>query len=538
MNFVTLSSVSVLAGIATIAIALWFAQRLRVRHREVEVLSTIFWKQALEETRARVFVRRFRHWWAWAMLVAIASLLWVLLASPQTISFDRTKHVVLVGQSSDDVQTREQGLLSAISFTRTLPANDRQIIAVGTQLESLLRPGEPVDLARLRGQGDLHASPRDITWAIEALSAQAKPGSPLTIHVVGDAVIDEARLERIGLLAAGMNASKELLRVKRVKREATARDPLLATLGVSDSLAGDWDLVDIWISFDESEQGTSDRLIVLSQDGETLEHALAKRDDGTYELRGLKANGATIDVSVGGRPIGSITLPNRSVIRIRIESEVPETLRKLVQLDPACVIVESDPDVTIGSSTSANFRLAPDRDSALRITAPTSSPEETLANLVDRLALRQIDATGIAESSGRVVDVQVVPGATRSIAIWKSLFTSEFDFLESRVCPILVARSIRWLADPPTLVPWVELGQQLPEAAPEFARVLDAFADSDDGQRLRSTRLASTMDRPATLPLSIQGSSLASMDPLFWLGLVVSLLLAGEWMLYQRGQIP
>ena len=82
MSFALLSTFAVLLGTLLLAIGLWLAQRLRVQHREVEVVSVLFWQSALEETRARVFTRRFRHWPAWLLLVAIASLLWMLLAQP------------------------------------------------------------------------------------------------------------------------------------------------------------------------------------------------------------------------------------------------------------------------------------------------------------------------------------------------------------------------------------------------------------------------------------------------------------------------
>ena len=88
MSFGLLSTFAVLLGIVLLAIGLWLLQRLRVQHREVTVLSTLFWQSAIEETRARVFVKRFRHWPAWVLLVAIASLLWMLLARPQSTSFD------------------------------------------------------------------------------------------------------------------------------------------------------------------------------------------------------------------------------------------------------------------------------------------------------------------------------------------------------------------------------------------------------------------------------------------------------------------
>ena len=125
MSFALLSTFAVLLGILALAIGLWLSQLLRVQHREVEVISTLFWQSALEETRARVFTRRFRHWPAWLLLVAIASLLWMLLAQPQTEAVNSMQHVVLLDRSAENATTRTADLQLAIepvSYTHlTLP---------------------------------------------------------------------------------------------------------------------------------------------------------------------------------------------------------------------------------------------------------------------------------------------------------------------------------------------------------------------------------------------------------------------------------
>ncbi|MDF1843450.1 MAG: hypothetical protein P1U77_18590, partial [Rubripirellula sp.] len=145
MSFALLSTLAVLLGVLGLATALWLAQRLRVQHREVEVLSTLFWEAAIEETRARVFVRRFRHWLAWILLVAIASLLWMLLAQPTRSPADGTKHVVLLDWSVDDAEQRQADLQLAIERAETLPMTAREIVAVGSHLETLLAAGEPIE---------------------------------------------------------------------------------------------------------------------------------------------------------------------------------------------------------------------------------------------------------------------------------------------------------------------------------------------------------------------------------------------------------
>ena len=108
MSFGLITLFGFFAGIAALAVALWAIQRLRVQHREVEVVTTLFWQEALKETRARVFVRRFRHWPAWLLLLAICSLLWMLFGQPEIQSNDSTQHVVLVDWSEGDREVRSR----------------------------------------------------------------------------------------------------------------------------------------------------------------------------------------------------------------------------------------------------------------------------------------------------------------------------------------------------------------------------------------------------------------------------------------------
>ena len=54
MSFTFLSTAAVLGGIGVLAVLLGILHRLRVQHREVEVVRTLFWQAAVEETRACV----------------------------------------------------------------------------------------------------------------------------------------------------------------------------------------------------------------------------------------------------------------------------------------------------------------------------------------------------------------------------------------------------------------------------------------------------------------------------------------------------
>jgi hypothetical protein len=158
--------------------------------------------------------------------------------------------------------------------------------------------------------------------------------------------------------------------------------------------------------------------------------------------------------------------------------------------------------------------------------------------LIDELALRQIDATGLAEQSGRVVDVRVAVADSRRISLWRNLFTSTYNFQQSRACPIFVARSIRWLAGQPELVPWAEQGMRLPEARPVFDRISGSTAQTNDGRNLQVTRLTRPTQIQGLLADSPSSSVVAGVGVAAWIGAFAILLLLAEWTLFQKGRMP
>jgi hypothetical protein len=527
MSFALLPTLGVLLGIAALAIGLWIAQRLRVQHREVEVLSTLFWQAAIEETRARVFVRRFRHWLAWMLLVAIASLLWMLLAQPTSDPLDGTQHVVLVDWSVEAPERREADLQLAMERAGTLPTTAREIMAAGSELSTLLAAGEPLELTMLRAAELGEPSASGVQWAIESLSHRASREHPLVLHLVGDATLEKDDLDRL----------HPEVTVYRIARESIPTSTDLATLGVSDSRSGQWNTVDVAIGFDPDQPVDASSVRVFIDD-QPLDRPIVQVADAGFQLLDVAAGGGILRVEIDGQSVGAMTLPRREPIRVQLDPDVPETLRELLALDAVCQIVESNPDVRIGAGADADLRLSTDDQPAFVIESDHPDPNAALGELINELALQQIDATSIAQQSGRIIDVQVTSSPQRKLAIWNSLFTPAFDFTESRACPILVARSIRWLANKPPMIPWAEQGNRLPVAAPEFQRASKSIAVTDDGREVQTVRLSRPIAAVAELEASPSAGLFARIGLMTWLGLLVSTLLAGEWMLYQRGRLP
>src|SRR5688572_517579 len=83
MTFANLSPLFTVLGLAALAGILYVIQHLRTRHREITVPTIQFWKVAVEEAPVRKFWERFRHPWAYLLILGICSLIWLGLAEPK-----------------------------------------------------------------------------------------------------------------------------------------------------------------------------------------------------------------------------------------------------------------------------------------------------------------------------------------------------------------------------------------------------------------------------------------------------------------------
>ncbi|MEM7476284.1 MAG: hypothetical protein AAF483_14920 [Planctomycetota bacterium] len=527
MSFALLPILGVLIGILVLGLALWLLQRLRVQHQEVEVISTLFWQAALKETRARVFVKRFRHWPAWLLLLAIASLLWMLLAQPRLQSQDGLQHVVLLDWSIDDPERRASDLNTALEHAASLPVTAREIVAVGSQMRTLLASGEELQIASVRAEEFKDQGSPNLFWALENVAARSSENTPVAIHCVGNPNIEQTQLD-----ALPEHVSVYQLALTETEESTT---PMLESLGFGDAASGNFKAVDVRFQFTPEAELTN---LTASLSDQPLTSSLQDLGNNQFLLQDLPAAGGTLSVSLAETEVGALSLPSREAIRVQLEEGVPNVLREMIELDEAFKLSDSTADVTIGFSEDCDLQLSSLERSAFEISTNDEDPQAAMLELVDTLALRQIDATSLAQQSGQTLDVQVVSADSRSIAVWESLFTTAFDFVESRACPIFVARAIHWLADKPSEVQWAEQGNTLPAAAPGFTRADGVTTLAADGRELRTTRLSRPIKESANLDQSPAASLLWTISPYTWLGVLASVLLVGEWFLYQRGRMP
>ena len=227
-------------GLGAIAGLLYALQRLRVRHQEVEVETTLFWRQAIEESRARVLTQRFRHPWTYALLLSICSLLWLAFAGLRSDAADERDHVVLIDGSAGMAHGArfEAAVDAAADYVVGLPAAARRVVLCAGRAKTVLRPDEEALLLRRRlaDVAPADAPNRVVDVLFDLL--RARPARPTTVCVVGDLPL---RADERAQLPASVE-------VRRLPVPARAGGNFgVTSLGVRPAASGRGDAVDVLV---------------------------------------------------------------------------------------------------------------------------------------------------------------------------------------------------------------------------------------------------------------------------------------------------
>jgi hypothetical protein len=548
LTLTVLSPLLLLAGIAGLALGLYLLQRLRVRHRELEVVTTLFWREAVEERRVWVFMRRFRHLAAYLLLLAIASILWLLVSGPTAESADGRRHVVLLdGAAAMSRDGRfEQAVTAAVDLAGRLPAARREVRLIAGDAETVLASGEPMPLLaeRLAGREPV-AAPGGLEAAVLEAAAAATDDSPVSVYLVGDAAVRMSVLDRL----------PDTVSVDRVPLDGTvSANRGIVTLGVSEAASGAWETVDVIIEVAPAPEEVPAEALSVTIDGNAMGRPLERVDPGRFLVRDVPAQGEVLSVhfvqaAFGGAiahdDTASVTLPRRPRIATYLEAGVPESLRSVLALDPAVRLVGSGDaaEVVIGTSADASLQLVDDAATAtftIVVDDAEVDPVRLAETLVDDLAIRQIDAVALAEQAGREIRLDLEAGDARRIAVWQTLVEEQYDFRDTRAFPVFVARAVRWLAARPALVPWARAGEPLPMDGPIVERpARDGDRTLADGRVLRVSLLEREPGAGAlTSGDEVEPAEGRGLDLFGLIGLLLAALLALEWVLYQRGRIP
>ncbi|MCJ2185795.1 hypothetical protein [Novosphingobium beihaiensis] len=555
MTFAGLSPLVLAIGAPVLAAILFALQQLRVRHKTVRLPAAMLWAQAAREAPARSLRERFRYWQTFLLALAIALLLWLGASLPRFGGtgeagfhiFYLDNSAVLSGRGS--FAAARAALLADVA---AIPDGRREVRLGDAQGTLLLARGENVALLAHR---------------LGTVSAQARPSgfANWAPHVPDGAVLHY--YGGPSALDAAASAPKGVMVSYGYLAPAVPDNRGIVNLGLVPAASGDWTKADLLVetlAADGSPVPPSD--LVFTRAGKPFHpRNLQPLSHNRLLLRGLDADGSVVRAALKhgddfpADDSAAIHLPSRGPIGVALAPDVPRGIRSVVEADPALypappgkarVLIRRAQDkpgtalpelvLTDAASGSDSFLLAwPGEDSA-------ADPAPQLA----ATGLSGIDTGALADSLHRRVTLGLKPAEHRSVSVWNEIIAQP-DFRHSSAMPLFVSRSLRWLAGPQPWLPFAKAGAPVPEGTapglrplvPGGETVLPAAGEARIGTLPVQVSL---LDRATTLgaahkaeePISHPSGTLPADWPFFLICLAAGLLLAFEWRLYRRGQMP
>lgn len=566
MSFQFLPGLGVLIGGLALAAGLFLLARLRVRHREHVVATTLFWKQALDESRARQLVQRFRHPWAYALTVLVAGLLWLALAGPQRTPDASVERIVVVDGAALDDARRARLVAELPRIVAGFARGTVRVVFTG-EIPALLHDGHAAPpLIAERMQAVPHGlAPRTLEAALVALGRQRADARPLDVLVVAPTPVRAATLALLD----------ENVRVTALDLDGFTTDGNrgVTVLGLSEAASGRFDTVDVRIE----ERGPVGEDPVIAFDDARLVLERVERDTNPERrvgvLRDVPATGHTLRVlltpdAFPADDSAAIRLPRRTPVRVEL-AYADASLRAVLERDPGVELVATEAEVRIVGPVSAP---AADDVPTLAFVAPAAATyafelaflagddaERVLLEAWERLGLAEIDATGLAEETDSTIDIGARAAARRGVDVRADLLSPSYNFVAGRAFPLFVAGAVRWLAGVEPLVHEVRAGWPLvgaplawiddegraleavggdfvPRTAGRFAAGAEqvAWVSLLDPELTRAGRgAAKSLGEPVPAP-----SERGALDLVGVIALLAFALLGLEWWLHQRGRMP
>lgn len=549
MSFTNLGAVSFLAGLAAIAGILFVLQRLRVRFSEREVATTLFWKQAVEETRARMLMRRFRHPLPYLLALLIGALVWLAFAEPDWNRDKDEDHVFLLdgsaGMAWGDRFERAKVLLR--QEADRLPAERRRIYFCGADARLILDHGEETSLliprlAKLAPE----ACPSSIEREMLAFARDETASGKLRLLVVGDAPVSEAA-------AAMLPDSVTIERLQSGEAPQLTNNTGIAAIGVADAASGAFDRVDVMIEI----AGTADAGITLSLADQALNQAPAK-EANAYYLRDLPARGEVLEVALAAKDAVSfddrarITLPDRRTVTVAVDDNLDARFHAIVTADPALVPATETAQVVVGGAADGSLpAIELVTGNGIAIVHEEDLDPAGYDEMRARFAGTGLDRVGwkLGPGSERVegytLAPRYVPGPQRKIQIGVELIGNDSDFLQTSAFPLFMSTAIRWLAMVEPVEPFAVAGEQSVHpgrftlAGSDYAPPRAGRHADRNGNEIELS-LAAVGSPTTDVLIPVTRSTEAGHWPavFVWCILAALLLVGAEWLLFQKSRIP
>jgi len=547
MNLTQLGPGAFALGLAALAGGLFLLQRLRVRHREEVVMTTMFWREALQEHRARTLVERFRHPLSYLLALAIAGLFWLGVARPDQSRLEGTDHVLLLDGSAAMTADGRFDLAreALLREAADLPRDRTEVLFCGDSVRTILAPGESSELLASR----LEALTPELTQESMTRAIRSRLESRRRSGTVSGTRFVLAGVSRPQVFETGDAVRVETLPLE----EPEGANVRIASLGLSPAASGDWTKADAYIRVAQSDLRATGAISVTATLGGEPLTITAADDRGpmkVYKALDLPLEGQvlTVQVAEGGilaaDDTASIRLTDRPLIRVALAMEAgvaQDVARLAMESDPAVELVMdlAQADVVVGDAMvgDAAIRFAPADTQVEAILVghdEALSSEDALAEAIGELGLDRVDAAGLAETLGREIAAGAVPSPKRFVSLWSELLAEDAGFIESRAFPVLLGRALRWIHGAPSIQPYAAYGFAAPTRLDSPSGVLSMVTPEDTTGGLFVP--GGEPARFETLPESAPEGP-GPWRPYTWFLLAALAFLGLEWVLYQRGRV-
>nr|WP_180166568.1 hypothetical protein [Stenotrophomonas sp. SbOxS2]NYT99419.1 hypothetical protein [Stenotrophomonas sp. SbOxS2] len=512
---------------------------------------------------------------AWLLSLLLVLLLWMAAAGPRNpLSDDGQHHVYYLDASAWLMSDGAFGAARA-ALERDVagaPTGARQVVLGDGVASLLLASDEPLALlqARLR-DATARARPSAFASWLASVSAlgqgDGQAQGDIVVHYYGAAPVLRAARET---LPAGVQVEAAFL------TQPLSSNRGIIALGAAPAASGRWDTVDVRVALDAAGApvpGEDDLTIAL--DGKPLPAGVGSSSDGAgVLLTDLPADGSMLQIALrqgdafAADDGASLLLPIRRPLRVGVAGTLPSALQDVLSLDPslqlvdaaqAQVLVVAEGAIAATDVPTLQLVAAAGGDPAFHFTVRDIDGEIALAGNLQALGLDQARNTAIANELGRPVGVDVSQGKVARVQTWQELFAADGGFVQSLAMPLFVSRSLHWLADSPSWVPYAAAGQPLQQALllqglGQDTSVRDralgdrvflpaAGTHAVAGKNLQISLLDGDITRGVAEPIAISSSTAPPRtflhgefsSLLFFLAL---LLCCVEWLLLVRGRVP
>lgn len=564
-----------LLGLLGLGALLFVLQRLRVRHRSRLVVTTLFWREALDESRARTLFERFRHPLTYLLLALISGLLWLSVARIEGERNEGLSHVFLLdGSATMGVGNRFEKAVDALAEAlKEAPPERTEVLLCGETVDVILVPGDDRALLHERLRG---AKPAGVPASVEralvsSASVERRAGSDRRRYVVvGDAACGQA--------ATALMPEGDWVERLELGTERAPGNLGITALGLAPANSGNFDALDALIEVRGPRAADTDVSILLGgQPVPEVERRVISA--GVLELvcrdlrvlpQGAGVNAGRLTVSLPGAandplPLDNyaeVQLPDLRLIRVLVvptgDVAVDGALRAACAADSAIEIVASAAraDVIVGGPSPEQIRSLPsmrvslsaDQEHAITLFEPAvTDADALLQRALGELGLDRVDGARLASELGRPLSLGSTSGSAtvRQVSLWSELFNPALcSFTESRAFPLVVGRTARWLAGAPEIVPYVATGKPRPTrlvGSPGGTlfpwEVAPSPASASSPLDVASTLGAGGLAQPIPVDSGVVTEGPGPWRFATWLLAIVLVALLVEWMLYQRGRI-